>query len=310
MTLLDLAGLLALAALWGASFLFIRVAAPALGPLSLMGTRTILASLLLLACAAAARALPSLRARWRQFLVLGAVHAALPYTLIAFAELRLTASLTAILLATTPLFSGIVSMVWLHDRLTMARLIGLVLGLSGVAVLVGWSPLTLDRFVALSIGAALLAALCYAVGTVYAKRVFTGQPPLALTVGQNLGASLVLVPFMFAALPNRPPSGAAVGATLALTVLCTAVAYQLFFWLLARIGPTGTNSVTFLIPVFGVAWGVAFLDESVTRGTIAGLMIVLASTALVTGFRPAHLRATSRAGTRKPTRPAELARVK
>ncbi len=300
MKLRDLALLFLLAAMWGASFLFIRVAAPALGPLALVDGRVLLAAAALLLYAAAIHDVPSLWARWKGYLLLGAVNAAIPFTLISVAELRLTASLAAILNATTPLFAALVATVWLRERITAKRGLGLALGLVGVAVLVGWSPLRIDGPVLLAIAASLGGAIAYAVGGVYAARGFKGAPPLALSIGQQLGAGILLLPLAATHLPTAPPAAGVVLAFLGLTLLATSVGYLIYFRLIASVGPTKTLTVTILVPCFGLLWGALFLHEPVGPGTLAGLVIVLSSVALVTGLRvplPA----------RDPSRPSALA---
>jgi drug/metabolite transporter (DMT)-like permease len=164
----ELAALLLLAALWGGSFLFIKVTVPAFGPIVLATVRVALAGIGLLVYAAVLRRAVDLRGRWRASLVLGALNAAIPYALIATAEQHLTASLAVILNATTPLFTAVVAAVWLHERLTRTQIAGLALGVVGVAVLVGWSPLQVNRVIVASVGASLLASLSYGMAGVHA----------------------------------------------------------------------------------------------------------------------------------------------
>jgi drug/metabolite transporter (DMT)-like permease len=281
----ELGALLLLAAIWGASFLFIRIAVPVLGPAPLITARVILAAAALLLYAAAARQPVLIRHRWRSLLLLGAINAAIPFTLIAFAELRLPASLAAVLNATNPLFTALVAAVWLGDALTPKRLGGLVLGLTGVAVVVGWSPLRLSPVVLLSVGASLLAACCYAVGGVYARARFQGMPPLALAIGQQLGAGAVLLPLAVARPPVHTPSLSVALAVVALALLSTSIAYLLYFFLMARVGPTSTHTYSFLVPLFGILWSVLFLGEQAPVGMLAGLALILASIMFVTGTR-------------------------
>jgi len=229
--------------------------------------------------------LPKLRLRWKELLVLGACNAAIPFSLIAASEINLTASLAAILNATTALFAAVVAAGWMGEALTKGKVVGLILGIVGVAVLVGWTPIALNWIVLVSVGASLLAAFSYALGGVYAKRTFTGTPPLALTIGQQTGAAMLLLPLAAASVPAEVPSLPVTLSTLALALLCTAVAYLLYFYLISSVGPTKTLTVTFLSPVFGVLFGVLFLDEPVGIGTILGLGIILSSVALVTGIR-------------------------
>jgi drug/metabolite transporter (DMT)-like permease len=282
----DLGALLLLGALWGASYMFIRVAVPALGPFALMGLRVALAaSVLALYAAFLVRDLPKFRSRWREFLIVGATNSAVPFTLIAAAEIELTASLAAILNSTTALFAAAVAAVWIGEALTMKKVFGLVMGLVGVAVLVGWDPIPLNSIVLLSVGAMLAASLSYAIGGVYVKRTFAGVPPLAMAIGQQAGAAVLLLPLAAVSLPEEAPPLPVALSALALTLLSTAVAYLLYFRLIENVGPTKTLTVTFLIPVFGLLFGVVLLGEPVGVGTLVGFGIILYSVALVTEVR-------------------------
>ena len=280
----DAAALLALGALWGGSFLFIRVAVPSLGPLLLMELRVGIASLALVLFAAAVGRRPKLRARWRQFLLIGTLNAAIPFTLIAAAEIHLTASLAAILNSTTVMFAAVAAAVWSRDPLTARKVVGIVLGVLGVAVLVGWDPVELDGAVLLSVGAMLAASLSYGISAVYVKRTFVGVPPLGMAIRQLTGATVVLFPFAALSVPRESPPMAATASVLALALLSTALAYLFYFRLITNVGPTSTVTVTLLVPVFGLLFGVLFLDEPFGPGTLAGLGIVLGSVVLVTGF--------------------------
>lgn len=291
----DTLALVLLAAVWGGSFLFIRIAVPGFGPVPLMAARVALAALALGAIVAVLRKPIRLRAHARGLLLLGAINAAGPFTLIAWAELHLTASLAALLNATVPLFTAVVSAVWLKERVTGRQALGLGLGVMGVGVLVGWSPLTLSRATALSVLAMLAAALCYAVAAVYTKRHLATASAPSLAVGQQIAAGAWLTLPALWLLPNEAPPPAAVGALLGLAILSTALAYLLFFHLIASVGPTKTNSVTFLIPLFGVAWGRIFLDEPLTAGMFVGLALILASLLLVSEVRPRRPHSTKRA---------------
>src|ERR671913_132093 len=190
----DFAGLALLGALWGASFLFIRVAVPALGPFLLVQLRVGLAAATLLLYALAASRVPKIRSRWRSFLVLGFFNAAVPFTLISAAEIHLTASLAAILNSTTVMFTAIVAAVWMGDVLTARKAIGILLGIAGVAVLVGWDPLPLNGGVLLAVAAMLIASLSYALGATYAKHSFSGIPPVGMAIGQLSAATAILLP--------------------------------------------------------------------------------------------------------------------
>ena len=286
MTARDLLSLVLLGVLWGASFLFIRVAVPALGPFPLVEARVTLAALALLLYGVALGRLPKLRAHWRRFLVLGLVNSAIPFSLIAFAERELTASLAAILNSTTVLFTAVVAVLWTGEALTSGKLFGVVLGVVGVTVLVGWDPVPLTAAVLLSVGAMLLASLSYALGATYAKRAFADLPPTTMAVGQQAGAAAILLVPAAVSLPERSVSVVVGLAVLGLALLSTAVAYLLYFRLIENVGPTSTVTVTFLVPVFGLLFGVVLLDEPFGVGTLLGLATVLLSVAFVTGFRP------------------------
>lgn len=281
----EFAALLCLGALWGGSFLAIRVAAPEFGPFALIDLRVLVAAAVLLLVAGFSRQRLTSWSRWRDFLLLGAVNAAAPFTLIAFAELRLTASLAAILNATTPLFAALIAAIWLRDVLTPRKIGGLLLGLAGVAIVVGLSSLPQDGATFLAAGASLLAALSYALGGVMVKARFSGTPTLTLAVGQQLGAGIVLLPFAATHLPSAAPSAAAVLAMLFLAIGGTALGFLLYFYLLARTGPSNTLSVTLLAPVFGVLWSALFLAEPIGISTLFGLAIVLAGV-LLAASRP------------------------
>ena len=281
----QLAALLFLAAAWGASFLFIRVAAPVLGPFPLMAGRVLLAAGALWAIARARRTPVALRPYWKQLLVLGLVHAAAPFALIAAAEVRLTASMAAVLIAAQPLFVVLIGGVCFGEPVSLRRATGLFLGLLGVAVLVGWSPLALDRTVALSIAATLVAALCYAAGSVYARRRMAEVPVLTLALGQQLAAAVWLAVPAAIVLPRAHLTAGAVGAMTALALVCTALAYLTFFWLLGQVGAVKAATMTYVIPVFGVVWGTALLHEPLSMGVVAGLGGILLSLVLVNNVR-------------------------
>ena len=278
----DLGALILLGALWGGSFIFIRVAVPALGPFVLMDLRVGLAALAL--CAVAAGRLPKVWTRWKEFLIIGTLNSAIPFSLIAAAEINLTASLAAILNSTTVLFTAVVAAVWTGDALTVKKVVGVVLGIIGVAVLVGWDPIALNGVVLLSVGAMLAASLSYALAAVYAKRTFAGVPPLTMALGQPAAAALLLFPLAAVSLPGEPPSMDVTLSVLGLALLSTAVAYLLYFRLIENVGPTSTVTVTLLVPVFGLLFGVLLLNEPFGLGTIAGMGIILSSVVLVTGI--------------------------
>ena len=284
----DLGALILLSALWGASFIFIRVAVPALGPFVLVELRVGLAAVALALCAALLGRLPKLRGRWRQFALLGAVNVAIPFSLISAAEINLTASLAAILNSTTVMFTAVVAAVWMGDALTARKLAGVALGIVGVTVLVGWDPIAMNWAVVLSVGAMLAASLAYALGSVYAKQTFAGSPPLAIAIGQLTAAATLVLPLAAVSAPEQSPSTIVVLSVLGLALPSTAVASMLYFRLIANVGPTSTSTVTLLVPLFGLLFGVVLLDEPVGVGTLAGLALILSSVTLITGLGAAR----------------------
>lgn len=284
----DVGALLLLAALWGGSFLFIRIAVPALGPILLVELRVVIAGLALMLFAVASRSLPNLRAGWWKYLILGALNGAIPYTLVAAAEIHLTASLAVSLNATVPLCTAVISAIWLKDRIGAQKAGGIALGMVGVVVLVGWSSPPLTPTVVFSLCAALGAALSYGLVNVFSKVAFVGSAPLTLAIGQQIGAGVLLLPLALPAAaklaPTIQPTPWLICTVLALALLSTSLAYLLFFHLLIHTGPMGAASVTFLTPVTGIAGGAIFLHEPVGAGTFVGAGIILFSVALVTGM--------------------------
>src|SRR5215217_57329 len=229
MTARQLAMLLALAALWGASFLFMRVAVPEFGPIVLADARVAVAGAALLAYAVVIGGRPVLRARWRDYLLLGTVNAALPFTLLAAAELEIEASLAAVLNALAPMCGAIVGAIWLRRRVTRSAMVGLVLGVVGVALVVGLSPFTIDLPFMLAVLACLAAAFGYGIGANLVRERFAGESPLALAIGQQLAAAIVLVPLLPVVPLRGTPDAVDVACLCALALASTAVAYLLYF---------------------------------------------------------------------------------
>ena len=278
----DVARLLVLAGLWGGSFVFIRVAVSALGPLWLAFSRPALAFVVLFGLALAQRSLPRLRERWREYLVVGTVNSALPFALYTFAEQTVNASTAAILNATSPFFGAAIAALWLKEPLTLRQLAGMGLGIGGVVWLVGWHAEPLSAPIVVAMLACLGAALCYGIASVYTKLRMSGVPSTAIALYSQLMAAIVLAPAAsLTPLPAAPSLLVAVNV-LALAVASTAYAYRLYFRLIANIGPARALTVTFLIPLFGVLWGVTFLGEPLATNMIFGGALILAGTWLAT----------------------------
>lgn len=281
----DIVRLLILSTLWGGSFILLRIAAPVLGPVVLIAVRVLLAGVALLAFALFVRQPLALRTRWRDYLVLGALGSAVPFVLISIASLQLTASMTAILNATSPVFGALFAALFLRDSLSLRKVAGMLLGMVGVGIITGFTLPVINLPSLLAIGASLAAAACYGLGGTYTRARLTGAPALGMAVGSQLAAAVILWPIVPFYLPNSVPSLAVIVVVLTLALLCTAFAYVLYYALVVNVGPMQALTVTFLTPLFGVIWGRIFLNEQITIGTIAGGAVVLLGTALVTGVQ-------------------------
>lgn len=276
----SLALLVVLAALWGGSFVFMRVAVPALGPIPLAYARVALAAITLLLLAFAWRRVPPLRTRWREFAVVGVVNSALPFSLFCYAEQYVTASTGAILNATSPFFGAIAAAFWLGEALTARKIAGMALGFAGVVTLVGWHPGEVTTQIALAVAACLAAAMCYALGSVYAKKRLANVPSFAVACASQLTAAMALMPFLpFTTIPG-PVTPVVVASVVGLALASTALAYLIYFKLIAEAGPQKALTVTFLVPLFGVLWGYLFLREPLTAGMAVGGVLIVTGTAL------------------------------
>jgi len=279
MKLKEIGAMLILAALWGASFLFIKIAAPEIGPLFTIQGRVTIAGIVLILLLLITRRSANFRKRWKQYLILGALNAAIPFTLIATAELQLNASMSGIINALTPLFTALVAWRYLQEKLTIKKGFGILTGIVGVGILVGWSPLPLTKDVLISVCCSVLSTISYGFGGVYTKKAFSGVAPLSLATGQQIGAAVTLLPFTILFLPQTTAtfSLTVVLSVAGLAIFCTAIAYLFYFYLIESVGPTKTQSVTFLIPFFSMIWGVIFLKETITVGMCIGLLVILCS---------------------------------
>lgn len=280
----DLLDLLLLAAVWGGSFLFMRLAVGEFGPVALIELRVGLAALFLLPAALWRNRLPTIGKHWKAILVVGTLNAALPFLLYAYAAQSLGAGFLSVANAVTPVWGAVVGWLWLKDSLPWSRSLGLMIGLLGIVVLV-WDKLD---FKSGGTGPAVLAAVSapvfYGIAANWTKRFLTGVDALSNATGSMIAAALVLLPLALATWPQTPVSMRAWGATILLAVVCTGAAYIIFFRLIANVGPTGAVSVTFLVPVFGVVWGAWFLDEAITVSILTGAGIILVGTALALGL--------------------------
>ncbi len=277
--------LLALAAVWGGSFICLRIAAPEFGPSALMFLRVGLAVLVVLPVTVMRGGDLMLAARrWRPLLLVGAFNMAFPFLAYAYAGKVLGAGFLAVANASTPIWTAIVGWLWLKDKLSPLRILGLLVSLGGILVLV-WDKLNFSAGGAgPSVLAAIAAPMMYGVGTNASKRYLTGMDALANTTGNLVAATLILLPLAVWNWPRQSVSATSWSATLVLAVVCTGAAYVLFYRLVAAVGPTGATSVTFLMPVFGMVWGLLLLGEPITQRILLGACVILAGTALAMGL--------------------------
>ena len=275
----DFGRLVALAAIWGASFLFTRIVAPVLGPVLTADLRMLVAGLALVAYFRLAGFDPDWRRWGRKYALVGLLNSGLPFLLYAYAALYLSAGLMAVLNATAPMWGALFTVLLLGERLTGRRAAGLALGVAGVAVLSRPDAGTTQAF--LAIAACLAASFLYGLAGVYMKRWAGDVPARGMAVGTQVAAGLLMLPL----LPFSPPPAEltvlVAASVLALGLLCGAVAYLLYFRLIVDIGPAGALTVTYLIPLFGVLWGTLFLGEALSITMLAGGVLVVLGTVFV-----------------------------
>ena len=276
-----------LSALWGASFLFMRNAAMELGPLPTAAARVGIAALCLLPLLWRRGLLSELVRHHRPVLFVGLLNSGIPFALYSYAVLSISTGLSAILNATVPLFGAVVAWAWLRERPGASRSLGLALGFVGVALLAwnkaSFTPKAGAAATGWAVLACLLACVCYALAATFTKRYLGDVKPLVLAAGSQLGATLGLALPALWLWPGQAPSLTALASLLAVGVLCTALAYILFFRLIANVGPARTLTVTFVVPVFGVLYGTLLLGEALTPAMLGCGVVILCGTALATG---------------------------
>lgn len=277
-----------LAAIWGASFLFTRLSVGEFGPLPTAAVRVAIAAAFLLPLVLLRGLGPTLVKNWRHVFLIGMFNSGIPFACFAFALLSITTGLSAILNATVPMFGALVAWVWLKDKPNHSRLLGLVVGFAGVAML-AWDKATFKPDASglapgWAVLACLLACVCYALSASYTKRYLTGLPPLVTAAGSQIGATVGLAVPALWFWPASMPGTTAWLALLAVGVLCTGVAYILYFRLIENAGPARALAVTFVIPVFAVFYGALFLSEAVTLWMLLCAVIIICGTALSTGL--------------------------
>lgn len=294
MPALSVMQLVLLAAIWGGSFLCMRVAAPEFGVFALIALRLVIASVVLLPFTTRAN-FAAMRSHWKQLVLLGAINSAIPFCLLAFTTKTLSAGLPSIINATVPFFAAIVAWLWFAEKPARRGLLGLIIGFGGVVVLV-WPKVqaslltstsvaegaaTAPKHSLLAVCAGLTAALLYAISAHYTKRALRTMPSMGIAIGGTLSATIMTLPIGLFMLPTTMPSTKAWSLAFMLGAICTGLAYVIFYRLFATIGATRAVTVTFLIPVFGVLWGTWFLDEPLTVNLLIGGTLVLAGMWLI-----------------------------
>jgi len=286
----DLARLVALAAMWGASYLFMRYAVPSFGPVPLIELRVVVAGVALLLFLKATGGVVGWRKHWRAFLFVGAVGLAAPFVLIAKALATIDASTAAILNALSPLFATLVAAVWIRDPITPTKMTGIALCLAGTAVLVGWTPRPMTGAELLAAGMSIAATALYGYTIVFTKVHLKDASPIGNSVGTLLMAAIALAPFVPFAHGEAAITPLAWAAALGLAIVSTTFAFILYYRLIADVGPVKAITVTLLVPIFGMLWGVIFLGEPLTAGRVAGCAIILAGCSLILGLVRLPLR--------------------
>ena len=277
-----------LAAIWGGSFLFTLLGVREFGAIPTAGLRVLVAALFLLPLLTLKGHLPGLRQHWRMTFFVGLLNSAIPFACFAFAILSITTGLSSILNATVPMFGALIAWVWLKDRPNGLRILGLGIGFLGIVLLAmgkaSFKPDASGSSSGLAIIACLFACLFYGIAANFTKRFLTGVPPLVTATGSQCGAALSLALPMVWLWPAQTPGINAWLAISVLGVLCTGIAYVLYFRLIANAGPARALTVTFMIPVFAVFYGVLFLSEAVTLWMTVCGVIIICGTSLASGL--------------------------
>jgi drug/metabolite transporter (DMT)-like permease len=278
----DYGRLVVLSAIWGASFIFQRIVAPELGAVWTAETRVLVAGIALLTWFRFTGFDPQLRRHWKAYVAIGATSSAIPFTCFGFASIHAPAGVLALLNASAPLFGAISGALWLGERFTTKRVAGLAAGALGVALVSRPDLAYATPLFYWAVAAALLACVCYGVNGAVVRKLAADAPSKGIAVGSQLGAALLVAPFLPFSPVIAEPSAFVVANALVLAVLCGAVAYVLFFRLMADIGATRALTVTYFVPVFGLFWAWLFLGESISPFALAGGALILAGVVLVT----------------------------
>ena len=273
----DLLRLIALGAIWGASFLFMRIIAPVLGAAWSAELRVLIAGLALWLYARARGEDVQLARRWKPYAAIGATNCALPFLMFAFAAMTLPASTLAVINATSPLFGALFATLFLGERLRPRQWVGCVVGFAGVGLLVGDVEVTNPSMFGWAVAAGLIGAASYGIATIVARKWASDSAPLAAATGTQLASAALIAPLLPLMPPLAAPSIGVIGAVFAIALASSGLGYLIYFRLLQNVGAVKTLTVTFLTPLFGIVWGAIFLAERISFAMLGGATLILAA---------------------------------
>ncbi len=285
---IDLLLLLILSVLWGGSFVFMRFLSPVFGPFITAGMRLLFGGVFLLFLFAVVKHKIDWRRNWKQFLIIGLVNSAVPFVMYSFAALHIPGSVSAIVNSMSPVFGAVFSAIWLAENLTVRKALGLAVGVGGVALVSIGGAVQLNTESLLAIGACIIAAMCYGLAGVYIKRKASKIDSMSIACASQLLAGAVLVPLFFTYSGSPGITWLSLLILFLFGIFCSGIAYLIYFRLIRRAGPTKALTVTFLIPIFGIAGSRLFLGEAITPSIIVGCVIILVGTFLVTAGVPGN----------------------
>lgn len=282
--------LVLLGMIWGSSFLFQRITVPVLGVATTAVGRIVLAAIVLFVVALASGRRLNLRARWRDYLLVGMIGSGLPFLLFAFAAHSLPAGYSAVLNATVPLFTVVIA--WAAgSHPSLSKWLGVVVGILGVVTLARFGVVEMNWMTLAAFAGTLLASVCYAFNARTVKARFADADPMAVATGSQILAALPLLPWVAFDPPAHVPTLAVSLSLLALGIVCTGIAYALFYRLIRDAGSERAVTVTFIVPVFAQVWGALFIDEPITLASSIGCGLVLFAVALIFERVPGFARA-------------------
>lgn len=277
----------ALASIWGASFMFMHIASPELGALPTSGLRVGIAAIALVPLLLSRGLGVSLKQNWKLTFFVGILNSAIPFACFSYALLTISSGLSALINSTVPLFGALIAWMWLKDRPGRLRTLGLLIGFIGVSML-AWEKVDFQSAQGTQSALAILACLCaclfYGIAASFTKRYLSAVPSMVAATGSQIGAALGLAPLAILYWPDHTVSTKAWLSVAVLGIVCTAVAYILYFRLITNIGPAKALTVTFGIPVFALVYGWVFLGETVTPWMLMCGLIIICGTALSTGL--------------------------